>query len=198
MELIRLFIAALLTAMACVSAQAQGHYQLKYSDLLQNCSFIHRDQFSLDSFQELIKAQLETRIEGDNVCQSAFRALNSNLESMLTLIDQNVSSQDARKLYGEMYGEYLVSLQTELTMLNPGDARASVLQSQIDTLKDDLLKNDFEIRLYDRTSTTTQLQQGQQQLFGQISGLVQNLGQMPTSCASKIGGWQQEIGRAHV
>jgi hypothetical protein len=193
MELIRLFIAALLTAMVCVSAQAQGHYQLKYSDLLQNCSFIHRDQFSLDSFQELIKAQLETRIAGDNVCQSAFRALNSNLESMLTLIDQNVSSQDARKLYGEMYGEYLVSLQTELTLLNPGDARASVIRSQIDALKKDLLNNDFEIRLYDRTSTTTQLQQGQQQLFGQISGLVQNLAQMPTSCASKIGGWQQVL-----
>jgi hypothetical protein len=193
MELIRLFIAALLTAMVCVSAQAQGHYQLKYSDLLQNCSFIHRDQFSLDSFQELIKAQLEARIAGDNVCQSAFRALNSNLESMLTLIDQNVSSQDARKLYGEMYGEYLVSLQTELTLLNPGDARASVIRSQIDALKKDLLNNDFEIRLYDRTSTTTQLQQGQQQLFGQISGLVQNLAQMPTSCASKIGGWQQVL-----
>lgn len=193
MELVRLFIAALVTAMVCVSAQAQGHYQLKYSDLLQNCSFIHRDEFSLDSFQELIRAQLETRIEGDNVCQSAFRALNSNLESMLTLIDQNVSAQDARKLYGEMYGEYLVSLQTELTLLNPGDARAAVLQSQIDALKDELLKNDFEIRLYDRTSTTTQLQQGQQQLFGQISGLVQNLAQMPTSCANKIGGWQQVL-----
>lgn len=195
MELVRLFIAALITAVFCVSAQAQGHYQLKYSDLLQNCSFIHRDEFSLDSFQELIKAQLETRIEGDNACQSAFRALNSNLESMLELIDQDVSAQDAREMYGEMYGEYLVSLQTELSLLNPADpvqqSRASTLQTQIDTLRNDLLKNEYEIRLYERTSSTTQLQQGQQQLFGQISNLVQGLSQMPSSCVDKIGGWQQ-------
>jgi predicted phage tail protein len=195
MEFIRLVIAAIVCAAFCVSAQAQGHYQLKYSDLLQNCSFVHRDEFSLDAFQELIKSQLQTRIDGDNVCQSAFRAMNANLENMLKLIDQNVSAQDARKLYGEMYGEYLVSLQTELTLLNPADpteaSRAQTLQGQIDNLRQDLLANNYEIRLYDRTSTTTELQQGQQQLFSQISGLVQSLATMPTDCASKIGGWQQ-------
>jgi hypothetical protein len=100
------------------SALSQGHYTLRYSDLLQNCSFIHRDEFSLSSFQDLIKAQLDARVDGDNTCQSAYRALNSNLENMLKMVNQEVSAQEARKLFGEMYGEHLVSLQTELSLLD--------------------------------------------------------------------------------
>lgn len=195
MNLLRLFALAIFCAFICVSAYAQGHYTLRFSNLLQNCSFIHRDEFSLESFQELIRSQIEARVDGDNQCQAAYRKLNSSLENMLTLVNESVSAQDARKLYGEMYGEYLVSLQTELALLNPAtdEGRIAKLQAQIDTLKGGLLDNDFELELYNRTSPLTRISQNQQQLFSQISGLVQNLSQMPANCVGRIGGWKQAM-----
>lgn len=186
MEFVRLCMLAIACAFMCVSAQAQGHFTLKNSNLLQNCSFIHRDEFSLESFQELIRSQIETRIDGDNQCQAAYRTLNSNVENMLKLVDENVTAQDARKLYGEMYGDYLVSLQTELALLDPNNvndsARILTLQTQMDTLRTGLLENEYEVELYNRTSPVTQLSQNQLQLFSHISGMVQSLSQMPTNC----------------
>ncbi len=196
MSFLRLFLLAFISAVVCVSAQARGgHYTLKYSNLLQNCSFIHRDEFSMESFHELVKSQIETRIEGDNQCQAAYRTLSAGLENMLKLVNEDVSAQQARKLYAEMYGDYLVSLQTELSLLNPATdaSRISTLQSQIDTLRQGLLKNDYDMELYNRTSTVTELQRNQQQLFGHISSLVQNLSQMPATCVDKIGGWRQAM-----
>ena len=197
MEFVRLCMLAIACAFMCVSAQAQGHFTLKNSNLLQNCSFIHRDEFSLESFQELIRSQIETRIDGDNQCQAAYRTLNSNVENMLKLVDENVTAQDARRLYGEMYGDYLVSLQTELALLDPNNvndsARILTLQTQMDTLRTGLLENEYEVELYNRTSPVTQLSQNQLQLFSHISGMVQSLSQMPTNCIGKIGGWKQAM-----
>ncbi|MBY0515591.1 MAG: hypothetical protein K2P81_01695 [Bacteriovoracaceae bacterium] len=196
MEFVRLVILAILSAFLCVAAQAQGHYELKNSDLLQNCSFIHKDEFSLSSFQELVKSQIEARIDGDNVCQAAFRSLNSNLDSMLKIVNDNVSQQEARKLYGQMYGDYIVSLQTELSLLDLSDpqqaSRAQTLQAQVDTLKQSVLDNSYQIQLYNSTSQNS-LQQSQQVLFSQISGVVQSLSTMPTNCVGKIGGWKQVL-----
>jgi hypothetical protein len=191
------FVASgLLMVLTSTTGWAQN-YQLKYSDLLRNCGFIHRDEFSLESFQQLVQSQLEARVEGDNACQASYRALNTNLTNMLAVVNQQVDERDARALYGEVYGDYVVSLQTELALLDPqaagSAARAAVLQSQIQAMNANLLDNRYSSRLYDRTGQRTRVELGQQQIYNHLSGVVQGLSQLPAGCVEKVGGWQQVL-----
>lgn len=191
------FVASgLLMVLTSTTGWAQN-YQLKYSDLLRNCGFIHRDEFSLESFQQLVQSQLEARVEGDNACQASYRALNTNLTNMLTVVNQQVSERDARTLYGEVYGDYVVSLQTELALLDPqaaaSPARAAALQAQIEAMNANLLDNRYNSRLYDRTGQRTRVELGQQQLYTHLSGVVQGLSQLPAGCVEKVGGWRQVL-----
>ncbi len=176
-----------------VEAAQSGGYELPRSALLGTCPFIS-ENFNFDGLLSMIKTQLETKIEGQEICQAPQRALLEQLSAVnnyYSNIDRSLLSSKS----AEIYQSFLMDLQVRLddleTLGQMNSSEATILISQVSLLEQRIQNLTVESEVSKLDQENRQQTQFRRDMFTQLKNVFVSLNSMDPKCVAGMGGYSQ-------
>jgi len=175
---------------------SQADYELSDSVLLQECPFSHGDSYNADSLLNLVKAQLETKLSGNQRCTANMNQLVQDLgviSNYFSQVDPNIRN----KVQHDFYSRQLIELQLHLKKLELEGKQDSQdyldVKSNISTLESNLKQNELDSLYNTESFSASEEATFRQKLFQHINNVVLTLGAADAGCIQHLGGWQQVL-----
>lgn len=165
-------------------------YELSNDSLFSTCPFQHDDKYDFGSLLNLVKSQLETKLEGAESCSATVNQLNNELTAIRNYyikLDTGLRSSIAV----DVINRTLIELQVKLAGLVPGTQQYSLTLAQIASLESDLTFNEINKLYISEDAKETREFQFRSDMYQHINNVVVAFSAASPRCIEYLGGWQQ-------
>jgi len=165
-------------------------YELSNEALFSSCPFQQNDRYDFGSLLNLVKSQLETKLEGAESCSATVNQLNNELTAIRTYYTKLDDGLRASIAY-DVVNRNLIELQVRLTTLAPGSLQYAQTVSDISSLERNLTSQEIEKLYRPKDARQTREFEFRSEMYQHINNVVVAFSAASPRCIEYLGGWSQ-------